>query len=217
MWGKEEVLPFAYVRGQNVELAKADDPKGIENRVASATEQSSLKEEVYQGQLESVLLAGEYIVPKRRLRTASYPCKSAVSSDTRADKDRSGDSSIDTSVAGDRIVAGVEGDRWQKTLLIGGTHEYAVTMTELEAPPDIEKASDLLMDKMLSMYPALKKEGWEPFRCAAGELTNGRERERKRKMERLRKRERERERVRLRKRKAERERGGEVHILSLFA
>ena len=193
MWSEEEVLPCAYVRGQNVELTLADDLEVNEKRVMSATAQPNLEEKGDQGLLESVLLAGEYIVPKRRLSTTSHPNTSAVNSDSCADKNGGRDSDIDISVFGDRVVAGVGGERWQKTLLIGGTHEHAVTMAELEAPPDIEKASNLLMEKMLSMYPALKDEGWKPSRCTAGELIDKRDRERGRWGEREREREREEE------------------------
>ena len=86
-----------------------------------------------------MLLAGEYIVPNRRQQQN----------------------------ASGRDDAAKSGDR--KTLLIGGTHEYASTMAELEAPPDMEKASGLLMDKILSLYPALEEEGWRPSQCFAGE------------------------------------------------
>lgn len=117
MWSEEDVLPFAYVRGQNVELAMDDE------RTASGEEE----------QLESVLLAGEYIVPRRG-----------------------------HVMSGDSVVP-------KRTLLIGGTHEHCVTMAELEAPPDMEKASGLLMAKMLTMYPALSANGWKPSQCYAGE------------------------------------------------
>ena len=84
-----------------------------------------------EGSLDSVLLAGEYIIPKTQ-----------------------------------RPVEDIE-DR--KTLLIGGTHEHALTMAELSAPANMEIAYPLLRHKALSMYPSLESEGWKPYRCIAGE------------------------------------------------
>ena len=98
--------------------------------------------------LDSVLLAGEYIVPKRHQQRHEHTPDDGLAH-------------LADSAASNR-----------KTLLIGGTHEHAVTMAELEAPPDIEKASALLMDKMLAMYPALMEDGWRPSQCNAGEHFN---------------------------------------------
>jgi hypothetical protein len=191
LWSDEDILPFAYVRGQNIELAKDDpNPNSIpspntdpnpnielakddlnllerEQRSSSSSLSSSDREgaleveaesnsianpnshptsnfnpnphptsnfkpnphptsnsnpnptsnsnpELNMG-LESVLLAGEYIVPRKRERETQ-------------------DKSERVREIGSR-----------STLLIGGTHEHAETMEELSAPPDIDKAEKLLM------------------------------------------------------------------------
>ena len=198
LWSDEEILPFAYVRGQNVELSMANDMAEVEDRAASTRDGSRAEEEKEeeeeeeeeggQGQLESVLLAGEYIVPKRSPYPSYHPDASDDASsgtdkiknkNKNENRDESQDSCTDKNVSSSATAAAVAIEkgkgrgrgrgRGKKTLLIGGTHEHALTMAELEAPADIEKASGLLMEKMLSMYPALLEEGWKPSRCIAGE------------------------------------------------
>ena len=136
------MLPFAYVRGQNIELTLTDDGTASASSIV-ASKQSGAGEAQ---QLKSVLLAGEYIVPKQHQLQYQQNSNDGVDS-TRGKK--------------------------TKTLLIGGTHEHAATMVELEAPPNMEKASALLMEKMMSMYPALEKEGWRPSKCFAGKCRTG--------------------------------------------
>ena len=55
------MLPFAYVRGQNIELTLTDDGTASASSIV-ASKQSGAGEAQ---KLKSVLLAGEYIVPKQ--------------------------------------------------------------------------------------------------------------------------------------------------------
>lgn len=93
-----------------------------------------------EGSLSSVLLAGEYIIPKRK------------------------------SLVEGGEATGLDRPLMRKTLLIGGTHEHALTMAELSAPANMEIAYSLLRSKALSMFPPLEREGWKPYRCIAGEI-----------------------------------------------
>jgi hypothetical protein len=104
--------------------------------------------------LRSVLLSGEYIIPKT--------FKHAQGQEQEQGERQSEGSEAHSSPA----------LTYPSRLLIGGTHEHALTMAELEAPADMEVASSLLMGKMRSMYPALDKEGWRPSSCIAGESSN---------------------------------------------
>ena len=186
MWSEEDILPFAYVRGQNVELALDDRagsaprgaegaaglrPRGIEAEsegVRGVGEEGEKEGEEKDGEdeeergLESVLLAGEYIVPRK------HYLSSAGSEASVACGEGDIDSSSGRLIPHSSVSSGSSKRAYRKTLLIGGTHEHAVTMSELEAPPDMERASQLLMGKMLSMYPALSEEGWKPSKCYAG-------------------------------------------------
>lgn len=110
--------------------------------------------------LESVLLAGEYIVPK-----------------TRAHRHEHGNDVHNS----EQQVVNLEGSQGEKqvesfgtyrTLIVGGTHEHALTMEELCSPPDMIRASSLLMPKIKDMYPSLSSEGWEPFKCIAGTVAD---------------------------------------------
>jgi hypothetical protein len=103
--------------------------------------------------LKSVLLSGEYIIPKTFKHTQGQ--------EQEQGKMQSEGSEAHSSPAFTS----------PSRLLIGGTHEHALTMAELEAPADLEVASSLLMGKMRTMYPALDKEGWRPSRCIAGECS----------------------------------------------
>jgi hypothetical protein len=127
-------LPFSYVRGQNVELIREE---GKEQEQGGSSRAS----------LQSVLLSGEYIIPKTTKHNQGQGKGQSEGSDSAAFR--------------------------TSHLLIGGTHEHALTMAELEAPADMEVASSLLMGKMRTMYPALDKEGWRPSRCIAGECSGG--------------------------------------------
>jgi hypothetical protein len=145
-------LPFSYVRGQNVELTReqAQEKGGKEVGNESGSSSSSSR-----ASLRSVLLSGEYIIPKT--------VKHAQGQEQEQEQ-------------GERQSEGNEAHfppafTSPSRLLIGGTHEHALTMAELEAPADMEVASSLLMGKMRTMYPALDKEGWRPSRCIAGECS----------------------------------------------
>jgi hypothetical protein len=68
------MLPFAYVRGQNIEYEKDDDSSsGVtddpDSRISGSTGDTDSRVSVTASsplsQLESVLLAGEYIIPPR--------------------------------------------------------------------------------------------------------------------------------------------------------
>jgi hypothetical protein len=160
LWGHDQELPFSYVRGQNIEMRRADEGEG--EGVVS---------------LESVLLAGEYIVPKTRTHHEGEGEK-GKGEDT-FDREKQIFSSGEVR-SNDRLqVQGQgQGQSYQaapsdsygayRTLIVGGTHEHALTMEELGLPPDMARASSLLMPKIRDMYPALTSEGWEPFKCIAG-------------------------------------------------
>jgi hypothetical protein len=161
LWGQDQELPFSYVRGQNIEMRRADEREGEGGGEVS---------------LESVLLAGEYIVPKTRTHHEGEG-EEKGEGDDRLDRKkhvfRSGEAS-----SNDRLQVQGQGQSYEpapsdscgdyRTLIVGGTHEHALTMEELGMPPDMTRASSLLMPKILDMYPALTSEGWEPFKCIAG-------------------------------------------------
>ena len=142
LWAEDDalLLPFSYVRGQNVELIREEGQGGSNSET-----------------LTSVLLSGEYIIPK-----------TFISSKGKGQEEGQGQGHEEGSW-GDSLECGT-GTR-TSGLLIGGTHEHALTMAELEAPADMQVASSLLMGKMRTMYPALDREGWRPSRCIAGEGT----------------------------------------------
>lgn len=143
LWGPDHELPFSYVRGQNIEMCRSDDREG-------------------EASLESVLLAGEYIIPK-----------------TRTHRHEDGNDAHNrgrqvVNLEGAAIIGGSQGQKQvesigtYRTLIVGGTHEHALTMEELSSPPDMTRASSLLMPKIRDMYPSLTSEGWKPFKCIAG-------------------------------------------------
>ena len=153
LWGHDQELPFSYVRGQNIEMRRADERER--------------EEEV---SLESVLLAGEYIVPKTRTHQEGE-------GEDRLNREKQIFSSGEAR-SNDRSQGQGQGQSYEpalsdscgdyRTLIVGGTHEHALTMEELGMPPDMARASSLLMPKIRDMYPALTSEGWEPFKCIAG-------------------------------------------------
>lgn len=125
--------------------------------------------------LESVLLAGEYIVPKTR----TYRKEEVEGEGELIDEELiRGEQVVDTGETTSNNRLQGQGQSYQpapsdscgayKTLIVGGTHEHALTMEELGMPPDMARASSLLMPKIRAMYPALTVEGWEPFKCVAG-------------------------------------------------
>ena len=161
LWGHDRELPFSYVRGQNIEMRRADE-----------------REQEEEVSLESVLLAGEYIVPKTRTHQEGEKEEKGEGGD-RLNREKQVFSS-GKARSNDRLQVQVQGQGQSyepapldscgayRTLIVGGTHEHALTMEELGMPPDMARASSLLMPKIRDMYPALTSEGWEPFKCIAG-------------------------------------------------
>ena len=149
LWGADNELPFSYVRGQNIEMCRADE-----------------REE--DASLESVLLAGEYIIPKTRM---SQQVKGEEGPDSGQQMMNSGEARGNDGLQEQKQFhqpAPSKGFGACRTLIIGGTHEHALTMEELGSPPDMHLASSLLMPKIRDMYPPLTSEGWQPFKCVAG-------------------------------------------------
>ena len=147
LWGPDHELPFTYVRGQNIEMCRSDDREG-------------------EASLESVLLAGEYIIPKTRAHRHEHG--NDVHNSEQQVVNLGGAANND----GSQGKKHVESFGTYRTLIVGGTHEHALTMEELCSPPDMIRASSLLMPKINDMYPSLRSEGWEPFKCIAGTVAD---------------------------------------------
>ena len=137
------------MRGQNIELCRANEREG-------------------EASLESVLLAGEYIIPKTRTHRQGEGLDEVNSEkqimnvgEGRCTDGLQGQKQIHQSVPSNSFGT-------YRTLIVGGTHEHALTMEELGSPPDTTRASLLLMPKIRDMYPSLTSEGWKPFKCVAG-------------------------------------------------
>jgi hypothetical protein len=134
--------------------------------------------------IDRVVLSGEYVVPRVRVRVDSgrqggvavgNNNQSALGSqgdEKENNKMGQSDSGSASQKVGNNEKGGKsEAERWGgqgMTFIGGGTHEH-VSVAELELGPDPARAWELLRDKLVRLYPGLEGDGWRVGESHAGE------------------------------------------------